>query len=240
MAYQKNNFAGVPFKTLLDKGHKEYNLAGVETEILQFPCAENGNMAVFRAVVKNTDGATFSAHGDADPKNTTSPIAPHLLRMAETRAIARALRWLTNSGETAHVEISGDEDESDPSRTQQTPPGEPPAGNPDQTSAQFKTACEGVIANIADLAMTPSIKDIKEQAAFVLTGFGFTSLDDVPADYYRRVFDGLKAKLREIEERKAKHTEIEKQRKKKVVADALAARKAKHTEIEADIKLAAT
>ena len=95
MAYQKN-FAGVPFKTLLDKAHKQYGLAGVETEILQFPCAENGNMAIFRATVKNSDGATFSGHGDADPKNTTSTIAPHLLRMAETRAIARALRWLTN------------------------------------------------------------------------------------------------------------------------------------------------
>ena len=123
MAYQKNNFAGVPFKTLLDKGHKQYNLAGVETEILQFPCAENGNMAVFRAVVKNT----------------TSTIAPHLLRMAETRAIARALRWLTNSGETAHVEISGDEDES---RTQQMGPGRLPS---DEKYEDFIRACGKMI-----------------------------------------------------------------------------------------------
>jgi hypothetical protein len=73
MAYQKN-FAGVPFKTLLDKAHKDYNLAGVDTEILQFPCAENGNMAIFRATVLS-DGATFSAHGDADPNNTTIVLA---------------------------------------------------------------------------------------------------------------------------------------------------------------------
>jgi len=227
MAYQKN-FTGIPFKTLLDKGHKQYGLAGVNTEILQFPAKENGMMAIFRAVVENADGQTYSGHGDADPNNTTSAIAPHLLRMAETRAIARALRWLTNSGETAHVEISGDEDEGDPSNQQPPPPPPPPeaeeaedlvavhgpdAGDPvGYAKTTFKTACEGVIANIADLAMTPSIKDKKDQAAIVLTGLGFTSLDDVPADYYRRVFDGLKAKRAEIEERKAKHTELEEKR----------------------------
>ena len=134
MAYHKN-FTGIPFKALLDKGHKEYGLAGVNTEILQFPAKENGMMAIFRAVVKNNKGQEYSGHGDADPNNTSEPIMKHLLRMAETRAIARALRWLTNEGETAIVEISGDEDESGPSRTQQTPPDEPP----DSTHRQLWT-----------------------------------------------------------------------------------------------------
>lgn len=207
MAYQKN-FAGVPFKTLLDKAHKQYGLAGVETEILQFPCAENGNMAIFRATVKNSDGATFSAHGDADPKNTTSTIAPHLLRMAETRAIARALRWLTNSGETAIVEISGDEDESGPS---QTPPGEPPAGNPDQTNAplpleppdtreeaanakkEFLNRSKGFVTKIDD----------EDQVAIVLTTCGYDDLDQVKPQHFRRVYDALKEKCTEIEEKRA-------------------------------------
>ena len=222
MAYQKN-FAGVPFKTLLDKAHKQYNLAGVETEILQFPCAENGNMAIFRATVKNTDGATFSGHGDADPKNTTSTIAPHLLRMAETRAIARALRWLTNSGETAIVEISGDEDESGPS---QTPPGEPPAGNPDQTNAPLPPEpsdtidsrnylrnvggeeAEARAANAKTLFLNRSqgfvakIND-KDQATIVLATCGYDSLDDVSPGDFRRVHDALKAKHTELEEKRA-------------------------------------
>ena len=210
MAYQKN-FAWVPFKTLLDKGHKQYNLAGVDTEILQFPCAENGMMAVFRAVVKNTDGATFSAHGDADPNNTTKAITPHLLRMAETRAIARALRWLTNSGETAHVEISGDEDESGPSRTQQTPPDDPPAGNPDQTNAplppeppdtreeaanakeEFLNRSKGFVAKIDD----------EDQVAIVLTTCGYDDLDQGKPHHFRRVYDALKEKCTEIEEKRA-------------------------------------
>ena len=187
MAYQKN-FAGVPFKTLLDKAHKQYGLAGVETEILQFPGAENGNMAIFRATVKNSDGATFSAHGDADPKNTTSTIAPHLLRMAETRAIARALRWLTNSGETAIVEISGDEDESGPS---EQPKAEEAV--PSDAKTEFLNRSQGFVAKIND----------KDQVAIVLTTCGYDNLEVVREKDFRRVYDALKAKHTELEEKRA-------------------------------------
>ena len=209
MAYQKN-FTGIPFKVLLDKGHKQYGLAGVNTEILQFPAEENGMMAIFRAVVKNTDGQEYSGHGDANPKNTTSAIAPHLLRMAETRAIARALRWLTNSGETAHVEISGDEDESDPSSPPQPPPEEPPAGfkpdagePPDLSQAntneiayaktQFLIACENFIKKLDD----------EDQVAIALTICGYDNIDEVKPTAYRRVYDELKEKHTEIEEKRA-------------------------------------
>ena len=194
MAYQKN-FAGVPFKTLLDKAHKQYGLAGVETEILQFPCAENGNMAIFRATVKNSDGATFSAHGDADPKNTTSTIAPHLLRMAETRAIARALRWLTNSGETATVEISGDEDESGPSEQPKAEEAEPSDAKTEFLNArtEFLNRSQGFVAKIND----------KDQATIVLATCGYDSLDDVSPGDFRRVHDALKAKHTELEEKRA-------------------------------------
>ena len=194
MAYQKN-FAGVPFKTLLDKAHKQYGLAGVETEILQFPCAENGNMAIFRATVKNTDGATFSGHGDADPKNTTSTIAPHLLRMAETRAIARALRWLTNSGETATVEISGDEDESGPSEQPKAEEAEPSDAKTEFLNArtEFLNRSQGFVAKIND----------KDQVAIVLTTCGYDNLEVVREKDFRRVYDALKAKHTELEEKRA-------------------------------------
>ena len=194
MAYQKN-FAGVPFKTLLDKAHKQYGLAGVETEILQFPGAENGNMAIFRATVKNTDGATFSGHGDADPKNTTSTIAPHLLRMAETRAIARALRWLTNSGETAIVEISGDEDESGPSEQPKAEEAEPSDAKTEFLNArtEFINRSHGFVAKIND----------KDQVAIVLTTCGYDNLEVVREKDFRRVYDALKAKHTELEEKRA-------------------------------------
>ena len=194
MAYQKN-FAGVPFKTLLDKAHKQYGLAGVETEILQFPCAENGNMAIFRATVKNSDGATFSGHGDADPNNTTSTIAPHLLRMAETRAIARALRWLTNSGETATVEISGDEDESGPSEQPKAEEAEPSDAKTEFLNArtEFLNRSQGFVAKIND----------KDQVAIVLTTCGYDNLEVVREKDFRRVYDALKAKHTELEEKRA-------------------------------------
>ena len=210
MAYHKN-FTGIPFKALLDKGHKEYGLAGVNTEILQFPAKENGMMAIFRAVVKNNKGQEYSGHGDADPNNTSEPIMKHLLRMAETRAIARALRWLTNEGEKAIVEISGDEDESGPSGPSQTPPDDPPAGNPDQTNAplpleppdtreeaanakkEFLNRSKGFVTKIDD----------EDQVAIVLTTCGYDDLDQVKPQHFRRVYDALKEKCTEIEEKRA-------------------------------------
>jgi len=232
MAYQKN-FTGIPFKTLLDKGHKQYGLAGVNTEILQFPAKENGMMAIFRAVVENADGQTYSGHGDADPNNTTSAIAPHLLRMAETRAIARALRWLTNSGETAHVEISGDEDESDrlvdgdPGPSSQQPPeeriivpeldqvfsnnaSEEPAKRSDEKIKHEEKVAKKYLNHVAipEVFLNHASKVVadigdEDQVAIVLTSCGFGGLDDVPADDYRRVYDALKAKRTELEEKRA-------------------------------------
>ncbi|GAH86573.1 unnamed protein product, partial [marine sediment metagenome] len=52
--------------------------------------------ALFRAIVTGKNG-TFEAHGDATSENVGDFIKPHFIRMAETRAIARALRWYTNN-----------------------------------------------------------------------------------------------------------------------------------------------
>ena len=55
-----------------------------------------------------TSKGTFQAVGDASVDNVGDEIAPHLVRMAETRAIVRALRWATNSASTAEEEIDAD------------------------------------------------------------------------------------------------------------------------------------
>lgn len=176
------------------------------------------------AAVRGTFTKAEAQQAKLTGKDTWKNYPANMLR---ARAVANGARMIgpdllmgmSYTPEEMGADVDENEDPTGPSsqqqQQQQQPPPEaeeaedlvavhgPDAGDPvGYAKTTFKTACEGVIANIADLAMTPSIKDKKDQAAIVLTGLGFTSLDDVPADYYRRVFDGLKAKRTEIEEKR--------------------------------------
>ena len=73
------------------------------------PAAENGDVAIVRAVVRMEEGK-FAGIGDASPQNVGRMIAPHLIRMAETRAKARALRDAIKVGVTAFEELGGEEE----------------------------------------------------------------------------------------------------------------------------------
>ena len=99
----------VLYAGLLEEAH-ERGLRSIETELLQIPAAENGEVAIARAVVRTEEGK-FSGIGDASPQNVGRAIQPHIIRMAETRAKARALRDAINVGVTALEELSGDEPE---------------------------------------------------------------------------------------------------------------------------------
>ncbi|MDX6380273.1 MAG: hypothetical protein QOI57_1297 [Rubrobacteraceae bacterium] len=99
----------VLFAGLLDEAHSR-GLRSIDTELIQVPTAENGNVAVVKATVEMEDDRTFSGLGDASPDNVSRNIVPHIIRMSETRAKARALRDAVNVGATALEELSDGEE----------------------------------------------------------------------------------------------------------------------------------
>ena len=96
----------VTYPGLLSKAHDE-GLQRVATKLLQIPSDENGRMAIAKALVETTKGR-FEGIGDACPDNVNSFIVPHLIRMAETRAKARALRDAVNIGIVSFEELDSD------------------------------------------------------------------------------------------------------------------------------------
>lgn len=119
----------VLYAGLLDEFHQRYaGEKGIATELLQIPIAENGNLAIVKAtaVARQDDMSyTFEGIGDASPENVARAIVPHIIRMAETRAKARALRDAINIGVTALEELGG----------KQAPPDEPNNSAAEATTA---------------------------------------------------------------------------------------------------------
>ena len=99
----------VLFQGLLDEAHN-LGLKGIDTDLIQIPDESNGNVAIVKATAEMEDERRFSGIGDASPDNVGRNIAPHLIRMVETRAKARALRDAVNVGATAMEELSDGDD----------------------------------------------------------------------------------------------------------------------------------
>jgi hypothetical protein len=98
----------VLYEGLLDEFHRNGG-EGISTELIQTEL--NGEVFfIFKAVVTGERG-TFIGHGDACRANVNKMIIPHMMRMAETRAKARALRDYNNIGVTAVDELGGGSDE---------------------------------------------------------------------------------------------------------------------------------
>jgi hypothetical protein len=95
----------VLYAGLLNQAHEE-GLQKVCTSIVQVPTEENGRLAIIKAEVQ-TERGLFEAVGDACPENVDDFLAPHLIRVAETRAKARALRDAVNVGVVSFEELDG-------------------------------------------------------------------------------------------------------------------------------------
>jgi len=95
----------IAYAELLKIAHDE-GLKSIVTQLLATPTEDNGHRAIVKAVVEVERGR-FEGLGDADPSNVESFLAPHLIRVAEDRAKARALRDAVNCGIVSQEELGG-------------------------------------------------------------------------------------------------------------------------------------
>lgn len=100
-----NGKEAVAYAELLSMAHDE-GLKSIQTQILAQPSEENGHRCIVKAVVEVEKGH-FEGIGDADPGNVEDFLTPHLIRVAETRAKARALRDAVNCGVVSFEELDG-------------------------------------------------------------------------------------------------------------------------------------
>jgi hypothetical protein len=127
----------VLYSGLLDLAHQS-GLTSIVTEAIAPPTMMT---AVFKATATFADGRVFTGHGDATPENVGRQIVPHLIRMAETRAKARALRDALNIG-AASLEELGDEDPA-PAMLPARPAAVPANGPPPNVRAEPPGAARG-------------------------------------------------------------------------------------------------
>lgn len=131
----------VTYAGVLALAHED-GLRSIRTKLVQIPNKENGQTAIVTAAIRTNKGM-FTGIGDANPANVNRRIAPHLIRMAETRAKARGLKDSVNIGIVALEELGeliGDDLPTEPlvpsersqshPRPQTSPPTQPrPANN---------------------------------------------------------------------------------------------------------------
>jgi hypothetical protein len=150
----------VLYAGLLEEAHAR-GLRSIETELLQVPGPENGEVAIAKAVVRTEEGK-FSGIGDASPGNVARAIAPHTIRMAETRAKARALRDAINVGVTALEELGDEEVLPEPAREAKPTPRMPREENKNELPATRKQLnyLEALIADVHEEDGVPKFEDM--------------------------------------------------------------------------------
>jgi hypothetical protein len=142
----------VLFAGLLDLAHRS-GLRGITTSIAQIGDATNGQRHVVLAVADMGDGRQFCGIGDADPSNVSKMILPSALRMAETRAKARALRDAVNVAMVSIEELPPEDDRPTRSRAsapdaelEPTTPAPKPKGSTDPVAMMKKQVAEALKA----------------------------------------------------------------------------------------------
>jgi len=104
----------VTYRGLLFVAH-EAGLESVDVKLLEWDA--ESKMAIVQATVTGERGS-FSDIGDASPQNVNRMIATATIRMASTRAQARALRSYLGVGFTSMEELPGDQKSKHQSKSQ--------------------------------------------------------------------------------------------------------------------------
>ena len=113
----RNGKQFVLYAGLLDLAHQQ-GLKRISTRLIQVPSEENNQTAICSAEVE-TERGTFSGLGDASPANVSRAMLTVTIRLAETRAKARALRDAVNVGVAALEEL-GEEVAPEPTPIRRT------------------------------------------------------------------------------------------------------------------------
>lgn len=101
----------ITFPGLLAEAHAQ-GLVGVETTLINEDMSNPVVKAVVTIKIDPDDPKAFkvfTGYGDANKDNVAPKVVKALLRMAETRAIARALRFACNIDMTAIEELDSEE-----------------------------------------------------------------------------------------------------------------------------------
>jgi hypothetical protein len=109
LMYVAHGKAVPTYGALLELAHK-CGLTGIKTMLVQAPGPTNGGLAIVHATAVFVVDGTFADYtglGDASVANVGRGVAPHIVRVAETRAKARALRDALCITDAALEEMGG-------------------------------------------------------------------------------------------------------------------------------------
>jgi hypothetical protein len=192
----------VTYQGLLSKAHEE-GLKYIKTSLIQTPRDENGRVAIARAEVETSRGI-FQGYGDASPGNVNPFIVPHLIRMAETRAKARALRDAVNVGVVSFEELDGDgftpgaSDLGSGATTASRAPRQPRNGQPPAAGPPAQPATNGAVSLMTEAQRRYLFRLLAGQGLqgdgaheYLIGQFGVTTLGEVTRVAATKLIDQL-------------------------------------------------
>ncbi len=168
----------VLYAGLLDLAHSQ-GLRAIRTRLVQVPADDNGQLAIVSAEVE-TDRGTFSGIGDAGPTNVARAMLNCTVRLAETRAKARALRDAVNVGVVAFEEL-GEADDAGAGALIEDRPSAIPFPSQNGTTATSDEAAAGSATN-RSFASAPSLATPAQVRAIYSIGRDVHSLSEEEVD----------------------------------------------------------